>query len=319
MKALYTSLLMTFAFSGFSQTPVNLNIYHKLGTADFAYNQPSQNNMSNGNFKLTRMEYYMTKFTIIHDGGMITTVPSSVVAIVKANEQTSIALGSYNVTNIEGIKFHIGVHTPVNHQDPSVQPSGTPLSFQSPSMHWGWTSGYRFIALEGKTGTAMNQTTELHGLGDANYYETTVMAVGNLFNGEYFVNVDADYNRALENVNISQGVVVHGENQEAAVMIANFKNYVYSPSASLAGLTESIAENTSVYPIPSNGSLTISTPVNFIGNSIKIFDLTGKLIQEHVLVDGQNKLGISLKNKGFYILDFYQNNDKLFSKKVLNN
>ena len=319
MKALYTSLLMTFAFSGFSQTPVNLNIYHKLGTADFAYNQPSQNNMSNGNFKLTRMEYYMTKFTIIHDGGMITTVPSSVVAIVKANEQTSIALGSYNVTNIEGIKFHIGVHTPVNHQDPSVQPSGTPLSFQSPSMHWGWTSGYRFIALEGKTGTAMNQTTELHGLGDANYYETTVMAVGNLFNGEYFVNVDADYNRALENVNISQGVVVHGENQEAAVMIANFKNYVYSPSASLAGLTESIAENTSVYPIPSNGSLTISTPVNFIGNSIKIFDLTGKLIQEHLLVDGQNKLGISLKNKGFYILDFYQNNDKLFSKKVLNN
>jgi hypothetical protein len=186
-------------------------------------------------------------------------------------------------------------------------------------MHWGWTSGYRFIALEGKTGTAMNQTTELHGLGDANYYETTVMAVGNLFNGEYFVNVDADYNRALENVNISQGVVVHGENQEAAVMIANFKNYVYSPSASLAGLTESIAENTSVYPIPSNGSLTISTPVNFIGNSIKIFDLTGKLIQEHVLVDGQNKLDISLKNKGFYILDFYQNNDKLFSKKVLNN
>ena len=319
MKTLYTSLLMTFAFSGFSQTPVNLNIYHKLGTADFAYNQPSQNNMSNGNFKLTRMEYYMTKFTIIHDGGMITTVPSSVVAIVKANEQTSIALGSYNVTNIEGIKFHIGVHTPVNHQDPSVQPSGTPLSFQSPSMHWGWTSGYRFIALEGKTGTAMNQTTELHGLGDANYYETTVMAVGNLFNGEYFVNVDADYNRALENVNISQGVVVHGENQEAAVMIANFKNYVYSPSASLAGLTESIAENTSVYPIPSNGSLTISSPVNFIGNSIKIFDLTGKLIQEHLLVDGQNKLGISLKNKGFYILDFYQNNDKLFSKKVLNN
>ena len=319
MKTLYTSLLMTFVFSGFSQTPVNLNIYHKLGTADFAYNQPSQNNMSNGNFKLTRMEYYMTKFTIIHDGGMITTVPSSVVAIVKANEQTSIALGSFNVTNIEGIKFHIGVHTPVNHQDPSVQPSGTPLSFQSPSMHWGWTSGYRFIALEGKTGTAMNQTTELHGLGDANYYETTVMAVGNLFNGEYFVNVDADYNRALENVNISQGVVVHGENQEAAVMIANFKNYVYSPSASLAGLTESIAENTSVYPIPSNGSLTISTPVNFIGNSIKIFDLTGKLIQEHLLVDGQNKLGISLKNKGFYILDFYQNNDKLFSKKVLNN
>ncbi|MBK7304311.1 MAG: hypothetical protein IPI90_13940 [Saprospiraceae bacterium] len=28
----------------------------------------------------------------------------------------------------------------------------SPLAFQDPSMHWGWTSGYRFIALEGMIG-----------------------------------------------------------------------------------------------------------------------------------------------------------------------
>jgi hypothetical protein len=319
MKTILSTLILTFALSAYCQTPVNLNIYHKLGTADFAYNQPSQNNMTNGNFKLTRMEYYMTKFTIIHDGGMTTTVPSSVVALVKANEQTSIALGSFNVTNIEGIKFHIGVHTPVNHEDPSVQPSGAPLSFQSPSMHWGWTSGYRFIALEGKTGTAMNQTTELHGLGDNNYFETTVMAVGNLFSNELFVNIDADYNRALENISISSGVVVHADNAQAAQMISNFNTYVFSASTSTAGIEELIAENTNVYPIPAFGSVTIQTPNTFVGTELKVIDMTGKIVGEYPLTSGENKIEVPMFNKGFFILDFYNGDTKLFSKKVINN
>ncbi|MGJ8661745.1 MAG: MbnP family protein, partial [Bacteroidota bacterium] len=248
MKSLLSILTLAFTLTAFSQTPVNLNIYHKLGSTDFAFNQASQNNMSNGNFKLTRMEYYMTKFTIIHDGGMMTTVPDNVVALVSADEQTSIALGSFNVTNIEGIKFHIGVHTPVNHNDPSLQANGSPLAFQNPSMHWGWTSGYRFIALEGKTGTSMNQTTELHGLGDINYLETTVTALGSLYNGEYFININADYNRALEDIDISSGIIVHGEDQQAATMIQNFKNYVFSSSNSLAKVNPLVEANINLYP-----------------------------------------------------------------------
>ena len=318
MKSIITLTILLFAGTAFSQTPVNLNIYHKLGSADFAFNQPSQNNMPNGDFKLTRMEYYLTKFSIIHDGGMVTAVPSSVVALVNAGSQTSIALGSFNVTNVEGIKFHVGVHTPVNHEDPALQPSGTPLAYQSPSMHWGWSSGYRFIALEGKTGTSLNQTTELHGLGDANYFETTVMSTGVMSNGEYQINVNADYNRAMEDMAISSGVLVHGETQEAADMIANFNNYVFSASGNVAGIEEFVENNTSIYPIPSNGIITIETPSNFVGTSVKILSTDGKLIGEYELENGVNSLDVNLKDKGLYVLNFFNNGTRLFSKKVIN-
>lgn len=318
MKSLGILLTVMISLNALAQTPVNLNIYHKLGAADFAFNQPSQNNISN-DFKLTRMEYYMTKFTIIHDGGMLTAVPSNVIALVKANEQTSIALGSFNVTNIEGVKFHIGVHTPINHDDPGLQPAGSPLAFQSPSMHWGWTSGYRFVALEGESGSGMNQTLQLHGLGDGNYIETTIMATANSWNGELYINMDADYNRALESINIASGLIVHAENAEAATMVGNFHSDVFSASADLAGVEEFVAEQTSVYPIPSNGSLTVETPSTFVGSNVQVYSLSGRMISDSQLNNGINKLEISIEEPGMFILEFFNGDQKLFSKKVLNN
>lgn len=317
MKPIITILAIVFAFSATAQTPVNLNIYHKLGTADFAFNAPSQNNLMN-DFKLTRMQYYITKFSVIHDGGQVTVIPSSVVALADAVATTTIPLGSLNVTNIEGVQFHIGVHTPENNNDPSLQPSGTPLSFQSPSMHWGWTSGYRFIALEGKTGPNLNQTTELHGLGNNNYFETTVMATANLFNGELYINVDADYNRALENINVSSGVVVHATNAEAAQMIYNFKSYVFSASSSLASIQENEDVKISIYPIPSNGTFTIATPTNFVGTSARVVNMNGQVVSSFLLQNGVNTTEVNVNEPGMYVVEFFNSDVKLYSHSVIN-
>jgi hypothetical protein len=318
MKKIFTLIAIAVSFCANSQTPVNLNIYHKLDNVGFAFNQAATNNTTNGNFKLNRLEYYMTKFTIVHDGGMTTVVPDNVVALVRANEQTAIALGNFNVTNIEGIKFHIGVHTPINHDDPGLQPSGSPLAYQMPSMQWGWTSGYRFVALEGLSGSAMNQTLELHGLGDINYLETTVSVLGSLNNGAFEININADYTRALENINLSSGLVVHGEAQQAATMLQNFNDYVFSSSNSLAGVDEMINTDISIYPIPSNGKITIETPVSFKGNSMKIYNQNGQLINTYSLHTGKNKTEIEIDISGVLILEFHDDKQKLFSKTILN-
>ena len=42
-------------------------------------------------------------------------------------------------------------------------------------MHWGWTSGYRFVCAEGTAGASFNQTFELHGLGNTNYALQTIV------------------------------------------------------------------------------------------------------------------------------------------------
>ncbi|MFA7275115.1 MAG: MbnP family protein [Crocinitomicaceae bacterium] len=317
MRRILTVIAISIACQAISQTPVNLNIFHKLGTTNFAFNQASANNTPNGEFNLIRMEYYLTKFTIIHDGGQMTSASDTVIALVSADQSTHISLGSFNLTNIEGIKFHVGVHTPINHDDPGLQPAGSPLSYQSPSMHWGWSSGYRFIALEGKSSPAMNQTLELHGLGDINYLETNVSALGSLYNGEFEININADYNRALENIDISAGLVVHSEGQQAATMIQNFQNYVFSSSNSLAKVDEEMETSVTIFPIPSTGKFTIETPAYFESNKVKLFSTSGQLIDVVEMQQDQLKTEIEVAEKGIILLEFYQDDIRLFSKTIL--
>lgn len=318
MKRIFTFLSLIIGLSAFAQTPVNLNIYHKLGANNFAFDLASQNNMSNGGFKLTRMEYYLTKITVIHDGGQTTIIPSTNISLVKANELTSIPLGSLNVTAVEGVRFHVGVHTPVNHQDPSLLPLDHPLSYQSPSMHWGWASGYRFIALEGKSGASLNQTMELHTTGDQNYFETTVMAPATMFGGELYINVEADYERALEDIVISSGPVVHGDNGDAATVAYNFKNHVFSASSSLASLNEEVASNIKIYPVPSNGVVTVETPSNFKGNSMKVYNTNGQVVREYTLTNGSNLVQVELTESGVFMVEFYNSDARLYSFPIIN-
>ena len=164
--------LLLLSFSVMAQNTVQLNINHKLGTDVFAMNTAAQNNMGN-DFNVTRLQYYMAEISIVHDGGTETTI-TDLYALVDASSATTLDLGSHNINSIEGVNFHIGVDQGKNHADPASYNMGHPLAPKNPSMHWGWTSGYRFIAFEGKGGVNLNQTFELHGLGDVNYFKVTV-------------------------------------------------------------------------------------------------------------------------------------------------
>ena len=70
-------------------------------------------------------------------------------------------------------------------------------------MHWGWSSGYRFVALEGKSGTtSANQNLELHGLEDVNYFHLTITTAGTTSGSDKVIELNADYIQALKNINI---------------------------------------------------------------------------------------------------------------------
>jgi hypothetical protein len=318
VKKLICFFLLVFPAVCFSQTEVNLTIYHKLGATDFGYYFPSQNNTPNGNFKLTRMEYYLSNFSLIYDGGQTLSIADTIVALVKAGQPTTISLGSFTVSNIEGIKFFVGVPKNYNHKDPALQANGSALAYQAPSMHWGWISGYQFIALEGLTSPTMNELTELHSFGDDNYYETSVFSPGTLYNGAYYININANYNRALENIDISTGLIVHGDFLQANTLIENFNNYVFSSSNSLAELIEKSVSDISIYPIPSHGKFIIRTPLIFSGDLVKIFTLDGQYLAEYQLKAGINELIVEVDHSGTLILEFFDKNNRLFSKTIVN-
>ena len=90
-----------------AQTDVYLQIHHMLGDAPFAYEATASTNLSE-DFQVTRLEYYLSEITLIHDGGQETTIPD-LWLLVDAGETVNAFLGSHDITTLESVRFGVGV------------------------------------------------------------------------------------------------------------------------------------------------------------------------------------------------------------------
>ena len=321
MKNITLVVLLCASFSINAQVNTSIRIYHMLGTQLFQMNSATQNNLTQ-DYKITRLQYYMTKFSVVHDGGQVTAVSDDTVALISATDGlfSSIELGSLNISNVEAVKFHIGVHSPVNNGDPSLFPSTHPLAPKNPSMHWGWASGYRFLVYEGEGGNNFSQTFQLHGLGNNNYFETTVNAVGEMVGGNLIIALDADYTRGVEDINVSNGVIAHGVDGADLTAIENFRDYVFSQSSQSLSASlnnQLINAQWGVFPNPSNnGVVSISMNNELAIDEILVTNLLGKEIAR-VNPENINKLEIDMISSGTYIVQLLKNAAVISAKRVI--
>lgn len=317
MKTLLLLSLSLFSTIAFGQIATELRIYHRLGADSYTWNTEVQNNLGQS-FKITRLEYYLTRFSIVHNGGQITAISDDTVALIKANDWFSaVQLGELNVIDVEAIKFHIGVFAPVNNADPSLYPPEHPLAPKNPSMHWGWASGYRFLAYEGTAGTNFAQTIQLHALGNDNYFETTVATGAQISNGKLVIAIDGDYLEGMHNIHLSDGVIAHGIDEEDLDALLNFKDRVFSERTGELGLNDLDERIFTVYPNPSNsGIVKVTSDQTF--DEILVNDLNGKMVKRIEVLSlnlGEVDLG-SLK--GVYFIEIRSKGRKLgYSKIVL--
>ena len=96
-------------------------------------------------------------------------------------------------------------------------------------MHWGWTSGYRFLCLDAHSASDIVQ---IHALGDANYCSQTheVNQIANTASA-IEINFDANYDQILTDVNVIGGVFEHSETTPTIVQaLENMQNLVFSHS-----------------------------------------------------------------------------------------
>lgn len=322
MKKIITTVLTLLTVAVVSaQTTVKLNVKHLLKDKDFALSLAAENNLGNA-FNVTRLQYYISKISIIHDGGK-TTEATGVYILANAASDLSVDLGSYNVTTIEGVKFSVGVNSPQNNQDPSQWAVGHPLAPKSPSMHWGWTAGYRFVAMEGKAGSNLNTGYELHALGNDYYYPIQIpLTAQNVF-GQLHINLKADYTKALENINVSGGVIVHGEGAETIKLMQNFRDHVFTSDSGakniLAGVNEAVSTNAlAIYPNPSNGSnVSIEITDNTVSyTAVQVTDITGRVVTEIAANAGQS-VEIANLEKGIYMVSLMNGDYSLLTKKLI--
>ena len=320
MNKIFTLLLFTIAsmFGLNAQNAVYLNINHKLGEEDFEMNKMAQNNLDE-NFLVTRMEYYLSEISITHDGGTVTNFEDTWI-LVDAGKKTNINLGNFDINNVEKIEFYIGVDATHNHTDPASYPANHPLSPKFPSMHWGWTAGYRFVAMEGFCGSNMDQVFQLHGLGDSNYSSVSIDLNAIPVDGQVTISLNADYTQALKNIDIQYGVVVHGESDEAQVCINNLARNVFTVSESTSATEEELQSiQFDIYPtVVSEDFIKVlfnDSNVNY--GDLVISDTSGKILQNNLGVKNEEVIQLNGLNAGIYFVSLQVGHKTIATKRIV--
>ena len=321
MKKLLLSVLSLFALLSVAQAQnkVTLHLSPRLGATPFALNTP----VSAGayEYKITRLEYYISEIKITHDGGQVTPV-TDLYLLVRPAVDSMYDLGAHpDITNVESITFSVGVDQAHNHLDPAAYPANHPLAPQNPAMQWGWSAGYRFVAIEGKAGTNFANDYEIHALGDANYKTLTLNTVAeNQSNGDKTIHLIADYAQVLNSINVSAGLIVHGSTGKAVTLMNNMKNVVFTAETVTMTIDPAFEGAFAVSPnpaAPGEAIVTMTLPGGY-DYRITLTDLTGRIvINQPVSADRQSYPLIDNLNAGTYLVHLWQNERPVIVEKLV--
>ena len=320
MKKLLLSCLAFFALWSVAQAQSNLELHlsPRLGNAPFALNTPVS--AGSYDYKITRLEYYISEIKITHDGGQESAM-TDMYLLVRPAVDSMYDLGSHpDITNVESITFSVGVDQAHNHLDPASYPASHPLAPQNPAMQWGWSAGYRFVAIEGVAGNNFANIFEIHALGDANYKTVTLSTAAETHpNGDKTIHLVADYAQVLNTINVSAGLIVHGSSGKAVTLMNNMKNVVFTAETS-ATLDPAFEGAFSVSPNPavSGKAVTAMTLPAGFDYRISLTDLAGRVVLNQPIAAGSQSFAFDQAlNAGVYFVHLWQNERPVVVEKLV--
>jgi hypothetical protein len=187
-----------------SQNKINLTLNHLFKGNALAYNQ-NYTDSQDRQLSFSPVRYYMSSIKITHDGGQLTLL-NDVYVLGEGNVSNYTIDGSFDINSIEKIEFDLGVDYNANHGNTSNFPSSHPLGPKTPTMDWGWPSGYFFLVLDGKvddTGDGTpNKDFQIECFGDELLrtidpitFDTLIEVDGTDLNIILYVNVDRWFNQ----------------------------------------------------------------------------------------------------------------------------
>ncbi len=298
-RMLQISALLVMACSATAQTDVVLNINHMFGENPYVYDTPVMVD-AGYEMKVTRLEYYLGNFVITHDGGQTLDLSDTHV-LVNANDNQPLSLGNHDVNTIEAISFSVGVVEALNHLDPAEYELGDPLGPQLPSMHWGWAAGYRFLAFEGKSGVNLTAAFEIHALGDENLMNQTHTLSVEAADGVADIYLDADYLKLVNNLDVSQGLIVHGSTDEAIDALLNMRSLVFSVGAPV-NVQNIEATAFAMYPNPAAEQCVIALDQTLVGAELNVFNMSGQLVKNVSNLQSMHTLNVADLPVGMYFV-----------------
>ena len=320
MRSLFSTVLFfTFTVITNAQVDVSIHMHQKLGDQPFGYNSVVQT-AAGYYIKVTRLQYYISEVKLIHDGGQITPVTDQYF-LVTPTVDSILELGNFDITSLEGIEYSLGVDAGHNHLDPASYPSSHPLAPKNPSMHWGWTAGYRFIALEGfggATSGTVSNNFQIHTIDDTNYQTLSMNTSGELTEGHLAIHVTADYMKMFEGINAQNGIISHAANGASKKQMDNMQSIVFSAEGTTATIDLDPSIEFAVSPNPSKGLVRLSYDLSkFNFSEAIVSDLTGRTISRRFIPAIANDFTMEMDvPNGAYIINVVSDGTLVVARKV---
>lgn len=329
MKHLSTLFLaFSFASGTFAQTmnTVVFSFDHKAGSDPMVLNQTEFAIWNNKKVKLIRAEFYISEIEIHHADNTTMPLSDEYILVNAASPTAEHDLGQWAVDAAHGVTLHLGVPQSVNHDDPAAWPANHPLAPQNPSMHWGWSAGYRFMAIEGKidnNNDGIPETTfEFHNLGDALYKTVELTGVEETENGVLHLHLTLDYVQLFKNMAMTGNLIQHGSATMNQKMMTNAatEGFLAMPEVSVTQevLANSLKVSASPNPFSTETLIQYELPATDALSMIVINPL-GQAVRT---LGGLPAIG-SLRfekgdlPKGIYQYAFYENGNLLARKQFV--
>jgi hypothetical protein len=315
MRILFLTLLLSTAISSWAQKNIFLNLTPLFGNQTFALNQTFIGNDGIA-VQIQDFNYYLSDVKIFHDNGQQTNLPTSIWLVTPT--QHSLYLGYLAVEQIDSINFTIGVPKRYNTQagalaqDISTYPETHPLSFQSPSMYWGWSFGYMHMITGGKADSnndgVPNANFELHNLGNNNQQSVTLPTIHTTTGSQTDLFYNCHIDRWLNQMPLSSVGVLHGEtglNQSVMQNVNTQDVFTLSPAATIQenhNLFVSWKQNTSEVTIQGLHNLSIK--------NYQVFSNTGQKVLDHQVNTPSASVPLEQLQSGLYLIRTELNNGK---------
>lgn len=281
-------------------SPVVLEIKYFVGDKPFVPSEYFTSNDGLQQIQLSRLEFYLSSVRVVANNGQEELLRESFV-LANALGNTPTYVGSTELSNISSVKFGIGVPPIYNHLDPSTYPTGHPLGHQNPSMHWGWTAGYRFVAVEGlarENDAATPNHFEIHTVDDSLYRNAHTPAKTRMNGDTIVLTVKADIGRLLETIRVYTGIINHSAEGEAITVMDNMAQKVFSPIPTSVAESKRIS-SIALWPNPVLNTCNVRSTTT---GQLQMIDITGSDVLTTTLQPGENTVNVSMLHTGMYLV-----------------
>jgi hypothetical protein len=305
----------------FAQKAVYLHLQPRVNGVGFQLNT-NYTALDNKVFKLDHFDYYLSEIILTHDAGQEINLSQDIFLVEPENH--TFLLGNFDLNLIEQLNFTVGVPKKWNlqsgaeSQDISLYPETHPLSFQTPSMYWGWLSGYMHMIIGGFSDSHSDGDPdtyfELHNLGGSNQQlvelnvtQTTTSA------NQIDIYVDCNIEQWIKNIPLATVGVSHDEVGVNKTILDNVQVEPVFTLANSASLTE--IDNSKITTWTENQILFVKWETLKEGNKCNIIDQQGKLVQTQLMLNAEGTISFKNLKSGFYLLQLEDKNGNLLHAK----